>query len=117
MIFQFGVANGKLSCHMLIRSWDFFLGGPFNIAQYALLMMMIAHVTGNKPGALIISSSDTHLYVNHIDQARLQLSREPYPLPTLTLDPRVQNIDDFRFEHIKLEGYRFHPTIKADVAV
>jgi thymidylate synthase len=115
--FQFYVAAGRLSCQMYQRSADVFLGLPFNIAGYALLSQMVAQVTALEPGELVISLGDVHLYANHVEQADLQLSREPLPLPRLVLDPRVKRLDDFAIEHIRLEGYRSHPAIRAPVAV
>lgn len=117
LLFQFGVAEQKLSCSMYMRSCDVFLGLPFNIASYALLTMMIAQTTGLGLGDLVISLGDAHIYSNHIEQTRLQLSREPRPLPTMTLDPAVKSIFDFRYEHFHLEGYDPHPGIKAPIAV
>ena len=108
---------GKLHCQMNIRSWDTFLGGPFNIAQYALLTMMMAQVAGLEPGVLTICSGDTHLYLNHLEQARLQISRTPNPPPRMVIDSSVKEIDDFRYEHFRLEGYDPHPHIKGDVSV
>jgi len=107
----------KLNCLMSIRSWDVFLGGPFNIAQYALLTMMLAQVTDLVPGDLIISSGDTHLYLNHLEQAKMQLEREPRSPPKMILDKSVKDIDEFEYEDFRLEDYDPHPHIKADVSV
>lgn len=117
LLFQFYVANGKLSCQMYQRSADIFLGVPFNIASYALLTMMVAQVTGLKPGEFIHTLGDTHLYLNHIDQAKLQLTREPYKLPKMSVNPLIKNIFDFKYEDFKLENYLAHPHIKADISV
>jgi len=115
--FQFYVADGKLSCQLYQRSADLFLGVPFNIASYALLTLMVAQVTGLKPGDFVHTFGDTHLYLNHLDQAREQLSREPRSLPTMKIDPTVKDLLAFRYEHFTLEGYDPHPAIKAPVAV
>ena len=116
-LFQFYVANGRLSCQLYQRSADIFLGVPFNIASYALLTMMVAQVTGLKPGEFIHTFGDAHLYLNHLEQAREQLTRRPYPLPIMTLNPAVNDIFGFRYEDFTLENYQAHPHIKAPVAV
>jgi len=116
-LFQFYVAEGRLSCQLYQRSADIFLGVPFNIASYALLTMMVAQVTGLKPGEFVHTLGDAHLYLNHIEQAELQLSRAPRPLPVMAINPAVKNLVDFRYEDFSLEGYDPHPHIKAKVAV
>ena len=116
-IFQFYVADGRLSLQLYQRSADTFLGVPFNIASYALLLQMMAQVTGFKPGDFIHTTGDTHLYLNHLEQARLQLTREPRPLPTMKLNPDVKSLFDFQYEDFELEGYDPWPHIKADVSV
>jgi len=116
-IFQFYVANGKLSCQLYQRSADVFLGVPFNIASYALLTLMVAQVCGLKPGEFIHSFGDVHLYSNHFEQANLLLSREPFLLPTMRINPDVKDIFSFQFEDFTLENYQSHPSIKAPVAV
>ncbi len=115
--FQFYVADNKLSCQLYQRSADVFLGVPFNIASYALLTHMVAQVCGLGVGEFVHTMGDAHLYLNHMEQAKLQLSRESRPLPRLVLDPAVKNLDDFVYEHIQLVGYDPHPAIKAPVAV
>lgn len=116
-LFQFYVANGKLSCQLYQRSADVFLGVPFNIASYALLTMMIAQVTGLQVGEFIHTFGDAHLYLNHIEQANTQLSRTPFPLPVMLINPDIKNIDDFRFEDFVLKDYESHPAIKAPISV
>lgn len=117
LLFQFYVADGKLSLQLYQRSADTFLGVPFNIASYALLLMMMAQVCGLEPGEFVHTTGDTHLYQNHLEQARLQLTREPRPLPRMVITPDVKDIFDFKFEDFKLEDYNPHPHIKAQVSV
>ncbi|TAJ95254.1 MAG: thymidylate synthase [Gammaproteobacteria bacterium] len=116
-LFQFYVAGGRLSCQMYQRSADIFLGVPFNIASYALLTLMTAQVTGLEAGEFIITLGDAHLYLNHLEQADLQLSRDPYPLPAMGLNRSIRSIDDFRYADFTLTGYRAHPAIPAPIAV
>lgn len=115
--FQFFVADGKLSCQLYQRSADCFLGVPFNIASYALLTMMMAQVCNLEPGEFVHTTGDTHIYTNHIEQVKLQLSREPYPLPTMKINPEVKSIFDFKFDDFELVDYQAHPHIKGKVAV
>jgi thymidylate synthase len=117
LLFQFYVAEGRLSCQLYQRSADVFLGVPFNIASYALLTMMTAQVTDKAPGEFILTLGDAHLYNNHVEQAQLQLGREPRPLPKLLLNPEVRSLFEFRFEDVTLEDYNPHPHIPAPVAV
>lgn len=116
-LFQFYIADGRLSLQLYQRSADTFLGMPFNIASYALLLMMIAQVTGLEPHEFVYTTGDTHLYLNHLEQARLQLTRSPRPLPRMVINPDVKNLYDFKFEDFVLEGYDPWPHIKADVSV
>ena len=116
-LFQFYVANGRLSCQLYQRSADIFLGVPFNIASYALLLSMVAQVTGLQPGEFVHTLGDAHLYSNHLEQAQEQLTRTPMPPPRLVLNPEVTNLFDFTFDDIQIENYASHPHIKAKVAV
>jgi thymidylate synthase len=116
-LFQFYVADGRLSCQLYQRSADVFLGVPFNIASYALLTMMVAQVCCLEPAEFVHVLGDAHLYLNHLDQAREQLRREPRDLPRMRIDPSMRDIDSFRYEHFALEGYEPHPAIKAPIAV
>jgi len=115
--FQFYVANGRLSCQMYQRSCDTFLGVPFNIASYALLTMMVAQVAGLQPGEFIHTLGDAHIYLNHVEQCKLQLTRDPYPLPIMKINSGVESIFDFEFKDFSLEGYQSHPHIKGDISV
>lgn len=117
VLFQFYVSDAKLSCQLYQRSCDIFLGVPFNIASYALMTMMIAQVTGLEPGDFVHTLGDAHIYLNHIEQVNLQLSREPYPLPAMVINPEVRSIFDYQFEDFQLEDYQFHPHIKGAISV
>jgi thymidylate synthase len=117
LLFQFYVADGKLSCQLYQRSADSFLGVPFNIASYALLTMMVAQVTGLKPGEFVHTIGDAHIYLNHIEQVEMQLTRDPKPLPKMKLNPSVTNIFDFTFDDFELVDYEAHPHIKGEVSV
>lgn len=117
ILFHFYVANGKLSCQMYQRSADIFLGVPFNIASYALLLMMVAQVTGLKPGDFIHTFGDAHIYLNHIEQVKLQLTRDPYPLPTMQINPEIKDIFGFTFDDFKLTNYQCHPHIKGEISI
>lgn len=117
LLFQFYIAKGKLSCQLYQRSADVFLGVPFNIASYALLTTMIAQVINLEPGYFVHTLGDAHLYLNHLKQARLQRQRKPYPLPTMRLNPTVQNLFDFEYDDFELINYQFHPHIKAKISV
>jgi thymidylate synthase len=116
-LFQFYVAGGRLSCHLYQRSADTFLGVPFNIASYALLTMMVARVCGLEPGEFIHTFGDAHVYLNHVEQVKLQLTRQPRPLPTMHLNPDVTSIFDFRYEDFELRGYDPHPAIRGEISV
>ena len=116
-MFQFHVADGRLSCQLYQRSADVFLGVPFNIASYSLLTMMIAQVVGLKPGDFVHTFGDVHIYLNHVEQVKTQLAREPYPLPTMRLNPEVTDLFAFRYEDFELLDYRCHPAIRAPIAV
>ena len=117
VMYQFNIAKDKLSCMMYQRSVDTFLGLPFNIASYALLTMMVAQVTGYKPGNLVMALADTHLYLNHIKQAKEQVDRKPHKLPIMKLNPKVKSLFNFKFEDFELVNYKFHPPIKAEISV
>lgn len=116
-LFQFYVAEDRLSCQLYQRSADAFLGVPFNISSYALLTCMMAQVCGLRPGEFVWTGGDCHLYLNHLEQAKLQITREPLPLPKLILNKEIRNIDEFRYEHISIEGYTHHDHIKAPISV
>jgi len=117
ILFQFYVADGKLSCQLYQRSADIFLGVPFNIASYSLLLLMMAQVTGLRPGEFIHTLGDAHIYLNHIEQIKLQLTRKPYPLPTMKLNPGKKNIFDFVYEDFTLDNYKAHPHIRGEISV
>ncbi|MCD4735039.1 MAG: thymidylate synthase [Bacteroidales bacterium] len=117
ILFQLYVANGKLSCQLYQRSCDIFLGVPFNIASYALLTMMVAQVAGLKPGEFVHTLGDAHIYLNHIEQTKLQITREPYPLPEMKINNDVKNIFNFRFEDFQLENYQSHPHIRGEISI
>jgi len=116
-LFQFYVAEGKLSCQLYQRSADVFLGVPFNIASYSLLTMMIAQVTGHRLGEFVHTLGDAHLYLNHLEHVRLQLSRAPFPLPEMSLNPDIKTLSDFQYEDFELNGYQYHPGIRAPIAI
>ena len=117
LMFQFYIANGSLSCQMYQRSCDIFLGVPFNIASYTMLLMMMAQVTGLQPGEFVHTLGDAHIYLNHIEQVKLQLTRTPFPLPKMTLNPEVTDILNFKFEDFTLSDYQSHPHIKGEISV
>jgi thymidylate synthase len=117
LLFQFYVAGGKLSCQMYQRSCDIFLGVPFNIASYALITIMIAQATGLEPGEFVHTLGDAHIYLNHMEQVKLQLTRKPFPLPVILLNPEIKNILDFKYEDFTLQNYQAHPHIKGQIAV
>jgi thymidylate synthase len=117
VLFQFYVAGGKLSCQLYQRSCDIFLGVPFNIASYSLLTLMIAQVTGYKPGEFVHTLGDAHIYLNHIEQVKLQLAREPFPLPRMVINPDINDILGFRYEDFELKDYNAHPHIKGEISV
>jgi thymidylate synthase len=117
ILIQFYVADGKLSCQLYQRSADVFLGVPFNIASYALLTLMVAQVTNLQPGDFVHTFGDVHIYNNHLEQVKLQLTREPFPLPTMKINPGIKNIFEFKFEDFELVNYQAHPHIKGEVAV
>jgi thymidylate synthase len=117
LLFQFYVVDGKLSCQFYQRSADVFIGVPYNIASYALLTMMVAQVCDLRAGDLIQVMGDTHLYLNHLDQAKMQITREPYPLPTMKINPQVASVFEFKYEDFELINYQSHPHIKADISV
>ncbi len=117
LLFQFYVNDGRLSCQLYQRSADVFLGVPFNIASYALLTLMVAQVTGLKPGDFVHTFGDAHIYNNHLEQVRLQLSREPFPLPQMKINPQVKSIFDFKYDDFELVNYQAHPHIKGDVSI
>jgi thymidylate synthase len=116
-LFQFSLTEGRLSCQLYQRSADLFLGVPFNIASYSLLVHLVAKVTGLAAGEFIHTFGDAHIYTNHLEQVDEQLRRTPYPLPRLELDPAIRNLDDIRFEQVRLVGYQHHPVLRGEVAV
>ena len=117
VLFQFYVARGRLSCQLYMRSADLFLGVPFNIASYSLLLLMIAQICDLEAGEFVLTLGDAHIYLNHLEQVETQLSREPHPLPAMHLEPGIGSLFDFRYEHFRLENYRHHPSIRAPIAV